>query len=200
MQKFAHIISNLFQPLLFPTYSLILLFQVGNFAYTDFSYKAFTIFSIFLLTAIVPLVVILVLKKMGVVSSIQLSERKERTVPYLFTIFSYIAAVIFLWRIYMPSYIVAMMTGIVTSTLIIMLINTKWKISAHLSAMGGLCAAIIVVSFHSALNPVWVLSMAFILAGLVATSRIFLKVHTPMQTLAGFCMGFLFMFVFGMMY
>jgi len=200
MQKTAFFLSSIFQPLLFPTYSMILLFQVGNFAVFDFRYKLSAVFSIFLLTAIIPLIVIIILKKMGVVSSIQLASRNQRTVPYLFTIVSYIPAIIFLYRIYMPSYIVGMMTGVMVSTIVIMLINLKWKISAHLSAMGGLFAAIILVSYRLAINPVALLTFTSILAGMIATSRIMLKVHTLMQTFVGFLIGFGIMFSFGIMF
>ncbi len=201
MQRFAQILSNIFQPLLFPTYGMILLFQVGSFVYADFmEYKLPTVLSVFLLTAVVPLVVILFLKKMGLVSSIQLANRKERTIPYVFTIFSYAAAIIFLYRIGMPFYVVSMMTGVVFSTILIMLINLKWKVSAHLSAIGGLCAAIIVVSYHLYITPLLLLSVAFVLAGLLASARIILKMHTPMQTLVGFCIGFTVVYLFGQLF
>lgn len=200
MTKIAQFLSNLFQPLLIPTYSMMLLFQVGKFAYLDITLKVFIVSSIFILTSIVPLAVIFVLKKMGVVSSIQLTERKERTVPYVFVVLSYIAAIFFLYRISMPNYIVSMMTGVVVSTVLIMFINFKWKISAHLSAVGGLCAAIIVVAFRMEINASVVLSIAILLSGLLATARIVLKVHTLMQTICGFLAGFLILLLFGFLF
>ena len=190
MQKLGHVISTIFQPLLIPTYGLILLFQAGMFNYTQFNYKLFTVISIFILTAVVPLIAILVLKKVGVVTSVQLPEGKERTLPYLFAVFSYIAALIFLWRIYMPFYIVAMMAGCVLATGLVTAINIKWKISAHLCAIGCLCAAILVVSLRLGINSSWVLAFSFLAAGFVSMARIVLKVHTPLQTAAGFALGF----------
>jgi membrane-associated phospholipid phosphatase len=198
MQKLGHIISTIFQPLLIPTYGLLLLFQAGLFTYTQFNYKLFTVISIFILTAIIPLTTILILKKVGVVSSVALSESKERTLPYLFAIFSYIAALIFLWRIYMPVYIVAMMAGCVLATALVTIINIKWKISAHLCAMGSLCAAIMVVSFRLGINSTWILAFSFIAAGFVSMARIVLGVHTPLQTIAGFALGFILIASFGM--
>lgn len=200
MKRFAQLISYIFQPLLFPTYSILLLFQAGNFAFFDFRYKLYTTFSIFVLTAIIPFIVVLLLKRMGVVSSILLNERNERTIPYIFAIFSYIAAVIFLYQIYMPLYIVTLMAGVLISTISIMLINFKWKVSAHLSAIGGLCAAIMVVSYRLAINPILLLSGAFLIGGIIASSRMILKAHTLMQTLSGFFIGFTVMLFFGMLF
>lgn len=190
MQKFAHFVSNLFQPLLIPSYGMLLLFQTDAFSIADFYYKIYTIVSIFLLTAVLPFIVIVILKKLGLISSILLDIRKERTIPYVAAIICYITAILFLWRAYMPLYIVAMMFASLLATLAVVLINLKWKISAHLCGMGSLCAAIFIVSARLGIASPWLLATAFICAGLVASSRLILKVHTPMQTLAGFSLGF----------
>ncbi len=199
MERIAKIISNIFQPLLIPTYSVLLLFQAANYAtFFSFSYKFYTVLTIFILTAIIPLVAILILKKMGIVSSIQLPERKERLIPYIVTIICYITAIAFLWRIYMPIYIVAMMLGVLLAVVTVSLINFKWKISAHLCAMGSLTAAILVVSLRLQLNPTILLSWTFIFSGVVAAARMILNIHTPMQTLAGFATGFAYVFALGL--
>jgi membrane-associated phospholipid phosphatase len=97
----------------------------------------------------------------------------------------------------MPLYVVALMVGVLISTILIMLLNLKWKVSAHLSAIGGLSAAIVVVSYRLGINPVGLLSAAFVLAGLIATSRIQLKAHTLLQTLVGFGIGFIVLVLVG---
>jgi membrane-associated phospholipid phosphatase len=176
-----------------------MLFLTDAYSFLAPEYKLFILFSIFMLTAAIPVISIIILKKAGFVSSILLHERKERTLPYLFTLLSYTAAVMFLMRLPMPSYIVMMMVASIAATLAIALINLRWKISAHLCGMGSLCAAILVVSLRFGTNYVWALAIAFLLSGCVAASRIELKAHTPMQTLAGFWLGFLFILVGGMM-
>ncbi len=198
MERIAKIISNIFQPLLIPTYSILLLFQAGNYAYFGFSYQLYTVLTIFMLTAIIPLAAILILKKLGIVSSIQLAERKERLIPYIITIICYITAIVFLWRIYMPIYIVAMMLGVLLAVITVSLINLKWKISAHLCAMGSLTAAIMVVALRLQINPTILLSWTFVFSGVVAAARMVLNIHTPMQTLAGFVTGFIYVLTLGL--
>lgn len=197
MNKVAQLISAIFQPLLFPSYGMLLLFQTGNFVYLNVQYKAYSILSVFILTAVIPFTAILILKKAKLVTSFQLEQRKERTLPYIFVILSYLATILFLYRIFMPLYVVALMVGVLISTILIMLLNLKWKVSAHLSAIGGLCAAIVVVSYRLGINPVGLLSGAFLLAGLIATSRIQLKAHTLLQTLVGFGIGFTVLMLVG---
>jgi membrane-associated phospholipid phosphatase len=197
MNKIAQFISAIFQPLLFPSYGMLLLFQTGNFVYFNTQYKAYGILSVFILTAVIPFTAILILKKAKLVTSFQLEQRKERTLPYIFVILSYLATILFLYRIFMPLYVVALMVGVLISTILIMLLNLKWKVSAHLSAIGGLSAAIVVVSYRLGINPVGLLSAAFVLAGLIATSRIQLKAHTLLQTLVGFGIGFIVLVLVG---
>jgi membrane-associated phospholipid phosphatase len=47
------------------------------------------------------------------------------------------------------------------------------------------------------MNPVWLLILTLVAVGLTALSRLELKAHTPSQTLAGFVVGFLMVFVPG---
>lgn len=197
MQKFAHFISNIFQPFLIPTYSMLLLFQTEAYSTTNLYYKLYTILGIFVLTCVLPIVCLAILKKIGLISSMMLENRKERTIPYIFALLCYISTIIFLWRIYMPTYIVAMMFSSVLSTIFIMLINFKWKISAHLCAMGNLCGYIFIVNSRLGIASPWILAAAFIIAGLVATARMILGVHTPLQTLLGYILGLTLVTFFG---
>ncbi len=204
MQKIAHFFSNIFQPLLMPTYCMLLLFQMDNthqmiklFSHSD---KVYITLGIFVLTALIPVIAIIALKKFGVVSSILLSKRKERTIPYILTIITYTGAIFFLVSNNLPVYIIAMFIGSVSSVILIMIINFGWKISAHLSGMGGLTAGVLVVCNRMPVDAHWLVAVCFVLSLIVALSRIKLNVHTPMQTLAGFGMGFTLVTTAGLLF
>lgn len=72
-----------------------------------------------------------------------------------------------------------------------MIINLKWKISAHLCSVGGMFAFIIGVSYKMAINPLGLIIAALIISALVGISRVELKAHTPSQALCGFIVGFI---------
>ena len=55
----------------------------------------------------------------------------------------------------MPPFIVAMGAGSVVSIVIITLINMRWKISAHLSGIGGLTGGVFGICYRMAYNPIW---------------------------------------------
>ncbi|MDD3490940.1 MAG: hypothetical protein PHR62_13760 [Paludibacter sp.] len=46
-----------------------------------------------------------------------------------------------------------------------------------------------------AYNPLWLLILLLAISALIALSRIELKAHTPLQTLAGFAMAFILVFL-----
>jgi membrane-associated phospholipid phosphatase len=85
------------------------------------------------------------------------------------------------------------MTTIVTAALFIQItcamINVWWKISTHTAAIGGVAGALFVFAEFFGFNPVWWLSLTFILAGILGTSRMILRQHSLAQVVAGFFVG-----------
>jgi len=198
MKQFLKVISFVFQPLLMPTFgiSMLLLTNLALF-YTDI-WKWFALGGTFLFTAILPATPILMMMRKGQIKDLYISKREQRTFPYLFSLLAYTFWTIFMWRVLqVPFFIVAMGIGSVLSIIIITLINMKWKISAHLSGIGGLTGGVFAYCYVMAVNPVWLMILMLVISALTALSRIELKAHTPAQTLAGFTVGFLMVFLPG---
>jgi membrane-associated phospholipid phosphatase len=150
---------------------------------------------VFLFTAIIPFLSIGILYKFKKISSLTLDKPSDRQLPYLITLLSYIVLVIYFVTPINP-FSQYMFVAIVC-LMLVMLINIVWKISAHMTAIGGLIAMIMFESYQFSLNPYVVISILFFIAGLVAYARVYLKSHTILQTLVGFLLGFvvlIFMF------
>ncbi|MDR2962880.1 MAG: phosphatase PAP2 family protein [Bacteroidales bacterium] len=182
------IFSAVFQPILISTYCALLL--VSSDFFSETMNPLLFVLAIFTFTALVPFLGIVILKQRGAISSILLPERTERTKPYIITIVCYAAAIAFLYYAHTPPLVVNMMLGSVIAVLCCGVVNFRWKISAHLCGMGSLTAMIALFAWrneHFVLLPL----VAMVLLSLcVAISRIVLKAHTAMQTVAGFAMGF----------
>ena len=115
--------------------------------------------------------------------------------PYLFSFMAYVFWTLFMWRtMQFPMFIVAMGMGSALSIFVIVFVNFRWKISAHLAGIGGLTGSVFGVCYRTAINPVWLFIIILAISALVALSRIELKAHTPGQTLAGFAVGFVMVF------
>ena len=196
MNTFFKIITYIFQPLLIPTYGIMLLMQLSLFQLFPTSYRLFAIAGTVLFTCILPSLPILFMMKNRQISDIFISKREERTMPYLFSLLAYIFWVLFLWRtLQFPMEFVLLAIGSIVSVVLMVFINLKWKISAHTAGMGGLIGGIFGVAFVAAINPVWIITAAIIIAGLVAISRILLKAHTLSQVIGGFFLGFACVFI-----
>jgi len=181
-----------------PTFGIIiLLFTHLSDFYTDI-WKWFAVGGTFLFTALLPATPILLMLRKGQIKDLYISKREQRTFPYLFSLMAYTFWTVFLWRVLqMPFFIVAMGIGSIVSIIIITLVNTKWKISAHLSGIGGLTGGVFAYCYVMGVNPLWLMILLLIFSALTALSRIELKAHTPAQTLAGFVLGFLMVFLPG---
>jgi len=57
--------------------------------------------------------------------------------------------------------------------------------------IGGLIGSLIVVSYVLQYNSILQISVLIILAGLIATSRLYLEAHKPKQIYSGFFLGLL---------
>jgi membrane-associated phospholipid phosphatase len=196
MRKFYKLISIVFQPLLMPTMGMLLLLNMHVFDMLSITWRVVALLGTFIFTAVMPALPILLMLKRGEVKDVFISKREERTVPYLFSFISYFFWTLFLWKtLQLPLFMVAMGIGVSISILAITIINFKWKISAHLSGIGGLAGGIFGISYRMAYNPVWLFVIVLAISALVAISRIELKAHTPGQALAGFSLAFVSVFL-----
>jgi membrane-associated phospholipid phosphatase len=195
MRTFYKTVSLVFQPLLMPTYAMILLMNMDIFMPMPSIWRWVAIIGTLIFTGILPALPIWLMMKRGEIKDLFISRKEERTMPYLFSFMAYVFWSLFMWRtLQFPTFIVAMGMGSALSIFIVVFINLKWKISAHLVALGGFCGSIFGVCFRTAINPVWLFGIIFGISALVALSRIELKAHTPGQTLAGFAIGFILVF------
>lgn len=197
MKSISHVISTVFQPLLMPTYGVMLLFMYTYFgvAYSNRFWHIVT--PVMLFSFVIPGLLIYMLLRMGLISDLSLKVRKERFYPYVITLLSYSAMVIFYYKTQMPVWFLMMMAGSIAIMIIAILITLVWKISAHMFGVGGLVGGVMSVCYyieHS--NPYWLFIGLFILAGSIGTSRLILKRHTLAQVIAGFLLGFSVAFLF----
>jgi len=196
MKTFYKAITLIFQPLLMPTFGMIILMNMTFFVGLPPLWRWISIIGTFIFTAVLPALPILVMLRKGEINDLFISKKEERTMPYLFSFLAYVFWSMFMWRtLQFPMFIVAMGIGSAISIIAITVINLKWKISAHLGGVGGLTGAVFGVCYRMAINPLPFLIVILAISALVALARMELKAHTPAQVLAGFVVGFLAVFL-----
>jgi len=129
-----------------------------------------------LLFTVVPTAVALYYYRKGIVD-LELSERSKRTPVYLVSLGSQLLALIVFYILNSPiMYVTAVAYAVVTFTML--LINLKWKISAHAAGIAGPVTALYVV-FGNAALPLYLLLIP------IFALRLKVKAHTIGQLIAG---------------
>ncbi len=189
----ANIISWIFVPLLMPVYGIMLIFSLSFLSYAPFHTKLVFTLIVFAANFLVPMLLVLLLKKLGIINDIGLNGRKERLIPYIITIVCLGGTGLFLYLKMAPLWVSMFYAGGALAALINLIINFRWKISAHAAGIAGVVAMLIQVIKEgpSSEGMTWWIVGAIITAGLLGSARIWLGRHTLMQVLAGSAVGFL---------
>lgn len=195
-------LSSIFSPLLVPTYGMIMASYLSVLAVLPSGVLWTTVAITFVITCVLPLAGIIALYKSGVVKDPGLNERSERFIPYGLAALCYLGCAFFLYRASAPLWLAMFYAGGAVAIVINVIVNIKWKISAHAAAVGGLVAFVFrLAASHQAIYDmnVWMSAMV-IVAGMVMTARVYLQRHTLMQVLAGAANGFLCVWLMSMIH
>lgn len=118
-----------------------------------------------------------------------MEDQRERTFPYVLTSCFYFGLFyLFLDLSVWPSIKILIFGGGLT-ILLTAIINIKYKISAHMVGIGGLVGSLLVISYVLKFNAVPQMGIVILVAGVIATSRLYLKAHEPKQIYTGFFLG-----------
>lgn len=189
----AKALSIVLYPLFIPTYGIALFCYAFSIHVEPLSivWTVIAIAGTLLLTCILPLSAILIMVKRGEVSDIQIASAEERTIPYLYTtlgfgFWSYLIIAI----LKAPLYIDFISIGAVAAIAIVAFINRRWKISAHLTGMGGLFGGIMTYCLGiGAIPTVGTLCFWLLLNLILMYARLRLNAHTGAQVCAGWLLG-----------
>ena len=192
MRTASHIISTVFVPFLMPTYSVALLFIYTNFGLIFSGHYLQILLPVFLFSFAVPTFAIFLMHKMKIISDFSISKRRERLLPYIFTIISYSFMIFYYFRMGMPKWFLLLMAASILVMIIALVITLWWKISAHMFGVGGLLGGVMSVSYYVAhTNPYILFIILFVIAGMIGTARLILRRHTIYQVIAGFLLGYI---------
>lgn len=193
MRTASQVVSIILHPLVMPTFGLLCYYSmfpmVRQFNDAELFMQIFL--RVLLFTMFLPLTSVMLMMRLGKVSTIFIEDQRERSWPLL------LAAAIYLvtFKFVLPSppvppFIPLFILGAASALIAALLINLKWKISLHMIGIGGLCGALtaLYIFTHEG-NPLW-LSTWFVIAGILGTARLILRAHTSLQILAGFALGF----------
>ena len=198
LETMAEVISLLLTPLIVPTYAIFFALNLEYIAVRSLlSTRIIVTLAVLVFTCILPIIAIAILHRMGKISDTGVTKQNERALPYIITIFGYLAGAIYLSNVNAPQWIAMFLVGAGLAAITSMLVNIKWKISAHGAGMGGVVAMFFTIWNNGYAQHDFLIatSIVILLTGIVGTSRLILNKHTLGQVLAGTLNGFFWVFL-----
>ncbi|WP_192346820.1 PA-phosphatase [Algoriphagus sp. Y33] len=195
---FALVVSVVLQPLVIPSLVFgLALFVVPEATSIPDTFKNRLFSLIALSTFVIPMITVLGLRLSGTLKSIHMAELKDRAIPFAVTSIYYILTVYLLYQQRQFDPVLWKILGVITLSIVILtLVTFFWKMSAHMTGMGGLIAAVVVLGLKfSTFQPLYPLLAAVVLAGLVGSVRLYLESHRPIEIYVGLIFGFILCFL-----
>jgi len=216
MRIFSQIISWVFMPLLLPIYALVLvMFVPSNIDFMqndqcmyamDIQFKKAFLYMFLIFAVLAPGISFLLLKRSGLIGSLEMDERRERFIPilvmaiYCLVLFFYILYLIDSNRLVVPKFILTLpLSGAAVTTLF--LIANRWrKISIHAAAVGILTGFVLAYILQQVEYQLWVFTLSILISGIVMSARLYLQKHTFSEVILGWCIGSLVTFAINFLY
>ena len=196
--RIANAISYLLNPLVLPpvAFALIEAHFGGGAASVAWTFGVSLVFF-----CLIPLTYVAGMVRMGRAESLEVRERTRRLGPFLVGIASYLAGALLLWRTVegpaLPM-IVAFAALYPLNTALLLLINTRWKISIHMTSLAGFVGVLVFTALtvwrdlpddiETALTLATVGPLA-VLVPLLMWARVRVGAHTVGQVVAGALFG-----------
>lgn len=189
MNQLLKSISYIFHPLLMPLLGVVFYFSKTPRFIPESVMKA-KVFSITILTIVLPILLFYLLRTINKVDTFHLETVKERRIPLLINSIIIILIVI---RVLPKNEIPELyffFIGILISTMTCFtLALVKFKASIHMIASAGFFMFAMALAIHFKININGTLALMCIILGAIATSRLHMKAHTPVELTAGFLVG-----------
>jgi membrane-associated phospholipid phosphatase len=192
----SKLISEILHPILVPSYfsAWVLFFSADIRFQGMLGYQLLGTIMVF--TIVFPLFIIIGLKRLGFISSYAMENRTDRVLPFFFmaTIYAtclYTLSSVLKLNMLLYSMVLSMNLSVLTAAVISM----RVKISAHIISISGVLGFLLASANNQrdgALITPFVLVL--ILAGGLASARLYLNKHTPFQVILGAICGFVISF------
>ncbi len=206
----ANLISVLLHPLFVIGYVMLFLMWANPylFGFSGDKAEGLVVISIVSISVLFPMISILMMKALGLISTLEMKDKNERIGPLIVT------GLFYMWLYVnirnndsIPAALSFFVLGCTISVFLALIINSFTKISLHTIAAGGLATGMMYILFHFTYGhldvaiPVLqtqfrmsdrlILMIIMFTAGAVGASRLYLKAHKENEIYGGYVVGIL---------
>ncbi|MEN8224124.1 MAG: hypothetical protein ABFS05_02090 [Bacteroidota bacterium] len=194
--RIAKIISVIFHPILIPTYIIAVLINLNVFFALmipeDAKIKIITL--VLLASAIFPVIVLYGMYRLKLVRDLMMENREERLYPYIATSIFFFLTYYLIWQLRLSPVYYYCLLGASVLSVMTLLINLKWKISAHTVSIGAVLGAFVGLQTVLMIDLLWLIAVTILICGILGFARLRVGKHTQAQIYAGYFLGFAVMY------
>ena len=209
MKLLAQFVSWVFLPILMPIYALVIAMYIPSieagfyqertlyFLHPTLKLAVIGMFALFSFFA--PAISLVLLKRSKLISNLEIDNRNERSIPILITA---LYCGILAWFLIaktpkgmLPLSIPILPIGAFLAILTTALINRYDKISLHALGVGMYFGFLIAYYQTQVLFPLFIVLISALVSGLILSSRMYLGKHTLKQSLMGYSLGFIVLYI-----
>ncbi|MHB0754739.1 hypothetical protein [Polaribacter sp. M15] len=189
--RFHKSISTILHPIVFPTIGVMLYFLLTTNNYL--SNQKFAILSVvFIFTYLVPLLILILFKKLGIIKSYKTESIKERKLPVaLMIVLFYLIGNTMNSATNLRDLGLLFYATSIGLLFIYILFFFKIKASIHLLSTGISAGFFMVLGHNYSQSYLIIIIIVFLLSGVIASARLHLKAHTHKEIYIGFFVGML---------
>ena len=172
-----------------PLVGVLLYFYISpRFFNPEFIYSK--VFAAVIMTTVIPILSYFMLKNLQLVTTIHLSNVKERRWPLLMQmLFTFILIKLIFNGYEIPELYFFFVGILASSSGAFILALLKFKASLHMIALSGVLFFIMGLSLHFGINILALIAAFIFASGATATSRLDMRAHTPAELVVGFIVG-----------
>ena len=189
MKKILPFFSYLLHPIFIPLLGTVFYVLLDGRYFTLLQYIVLFL-QIIIITILLPIAFFYLLKTLGKIETVMLSEISQRKIPLLLQLMLFgilIQKSITVERF--PSLYFFFLGGLLTTIFTFLLLYVKVKASIHMIGISSLTIFIIGLSIHNQINTIYLVAFFMIMNGVVASSRLVMEAHSKKELLIGFLCG-----------
>lgn len=187
--KTAKIVSIIGHPIFHPIWMMMILMFTGITSFMPQNNSIFLGITV-LMTCLIPGLVIMMVKRWGLIKSMEMEDREDRLGPLFIMLLFLYAAYRYFNRIPTLSIFSFYLTAVIVVTAVAFIVSFFWKISLHMLGWGCFTAFLFIMTTVSARLYLPFLIASIIISGIVAAARLKLESHSNAQIYIGLAMGF----------
>lgn len=189
-EKASRALSVMLHPFVVPVWAMaVLMFADPVLAAASVQQKLFLWAMVVIAALIIPALSIALLRTLRIIPDLSIESRQDRTIPLAIVALSYGLCIVMVDNVMYGGIVHKFLIAAFCSAVVALAITPLWKISLHMISAGAVCgmfAVLLIAGFGTVLLP---LIAAVLLAGMLASARLYLGKHNPAQVAVGFLIG-----------